>query len=501
MWKVFATGSLLGITLHQLLFIRGEWHLQSHVIVVSHICALFILLVFNTIYFAIIYVTSLLTSIAIYRLFFHRLRNFPGPRLAALTKLWHVWKCRDSRGHHVLEAWHQQYGPLVRTGPNEITIFQPDATDIVDGNQYGNARSDWYDLLYPRISSIFTRDKVVHDARRKMWENALSPTLLAEYYSRFANQVEILVDLVSESSPNPIAINTLIYCFAFDSMGDFGFGRDFGMMKNKKLTDGAFYMRSALTLLGPFGPAIWIARLGFSFIPWLWKVGHWFKMLAFADACIDERLKRSLEKPDIFQFFLREYHRQGADKLSYQLLSGDTATLMVAGSDTTAPNNINYTDVKALSQLPHLSGTINEAMRLLPSVLTFSTRITRSKGLTVNGIFIPGGTKISTPRYSLGRLKSAYEDPECFIPERWYSKPELVKDKRAFSPFGAGRTSCVGKPLAMAQLRLVASNLLYRFNIKFAPGEGNGEGVERDMRDQLTANPGELVLVFKKKDK
>lgn len=80
-WNVFAIGLLLCVASHQLLFIRGEWHLQSHVIVVTHICALSILLLFgnhlllvgsdklrpvDTICFPIIYITSLLTSIAIY---------------------------------------------------------------------------------------------------------------------------------------------------------------------------------------------------------------------------------------------------------------------------------------------------------------------------------------------------------------------------------------------------------------------------------------------------
>jgi hypothetical protein len=60
----------------------------------------------------------LFSSITIYRIFFHQLKRFPGPRLASLTKLWHVWKCRDSRGHLVLQAWYEEYGEFVRTGKN-----------------------------------------------------------------------------------------------------------------------------------------------------------------------------------------------------------------------------------------------------------------------------------------------------------------------------------------------------------------------------------------------
>lgn len=26
-----------------------------------------------------------------------------------------------------------------------------------------------------------------------------------------------------------------------------------------------------------------------------------------------------------------------------------------------------------------------------------------------------------------------------FVPERWYSRPEMVRDKKAFAPFGTGK--------------------------------------------------------------
>lgn len=64
------------------------------------------------------YLKPLFGSIAIYRLFFHRLRYFPGPRLAVVSKLWHVWQCRDSHNHLVLERLHREYKSFVRIGKN-----------------------------------------------------------------------------------------------------------------------------------------------------------------------------------------------------------------------------------------------------------------------------------------------------------------------------------------------------------------------------------------------
>jgi hypothetical protein len=189
---------------HHGLFIHGEWHLEAPKVLAYHIftfIAIFWLEVLGasssasqgclrSIVVSTTYTCGLWFSISIYRLFFHRLRGFPGPRLAALSKLWHVWKCRSSRGHIVLQDWHRKYGTFVRTGntirgyrrcihltltgPTEITIFHAAAFEAMDGPKNSNRRSDLYDLLYPRISSIFTRDKKVHETRRKTWDQALS---------------------------------------------------------------------------------------------------------------------------------------------------------------------------------------------------------------------------------------------------------------------------------------------------------------------------------------
>lgn len=128
--------SIVGLLAHQLVFIRGEWHLLAPTIFSTHIILALLLIGANLQFtgstnggtadaLALIacYLMSLFTSIAIYRIYFHQLRHFPGPRLAALSKLWHVWQCRDSRNHLVLEKLHQEYGSFVRTGEHSLHAF------------------------------------------------------------------------------------------------------------------------------------------------------------------------------------------------------------------------------------------------------------------------------------------------------------------------------------------------------------------------------------------
>ena len=124
-----AASAVAGVVAHHGLFIHGEWHLRvprvafGHIALACvvwsivpnesgdsvehrHMCALIFMC----------YLASLFSSMTIYRLFFHRLRHFPGPKLAAITKFWHVFEARYSTNYLVMQRMHEEYGTLVRTG-------------------------------------------------------------------------------------------------------------------------------------------------------------------------------------------------------------------------------------------------------------------------------------------------------------------------------------------------------------------------------------------------
>lgn len=39
-------------------------------------------------------------------------------------------------------------------------------------------------------------------------------------------------------------------------------------------------------------------------------------------------------------------------------------------------------------------------------------------------------------------VESCFERAKEVIPERWYSRPEMMKDKRAFAPFALDSSPC-----------------------------------------------------------
>jgi len=81
------------------------------------------------------------------------------------------------------------------------------------------------------------------------------------------------------------------------------------------------------------------------------------------------------------------------------------------------------------------------------------------------------------------------------MPERWYSKPELIQHKDAFAPFSMGPFGCIGKQLAYMELRTLTARILLEFDVKFAPGE-DGTRVLKETKDHFTVDVGSLDLVF-----
>lgn len=63
-----------------------------------------------------------------------------------------------------------------------------------------------------------------------------------------------------------------------------------------------------------------------------------------------------------------------------------------------------------------------------------------------------------------------------------------------------GPYSCVGKQLALMELRTVISLLISRFDISLAPGE-DGSALLNDTKDTFTVRLGGLQLVFVEREK
>lgn len=69
--------------------------------------------------------------VAIYRTFFHPLARVPGPKLAAISNIWHARQIARGRMAQLGVELHQKYGDIVRVGPNEVWFNTTEAFDQI----------------------------------------------------------------------------------------------------------------------------------------------------------------------------------------------------------------------------------------------------------------------------------------------------------------------------------------------------------------------------------
>ncbi len=309
MWILFklCLAAVLGLFFHNAIFMHGEWHMQAPTILKLHIAAFLLIFLLQSVNgadrgvesfsesFLVIstYLMITLASMVIYRKFFHRLRNFPGPWIAGITKFWHVYQCVGSQNHLLLDRLHRKYGPFVRTGPEEITVFHPEILPAVDGPGNICTKAVWYDLLLPEIALNTTRSKPDHDKRRRIWNHGFSAKALAMYEDRVTEYAEKLENRIADlaAKNQPVNVSSWFYWFTFDVMGEFAFARSFGMLQNEEWHFAVIMLRKAMRLLGPLSPVPWLAQIGFNIVPWLWVVRDWLAMLDWCRERMSERIK------------------------------------------------------------------------------------------------------------------------------------------------------------------------------------------------------------------
>ena len=71
--------------------------------------------------------------IVIYNLYFHPLRKFPGPWLAAATPYYFMWKIILGQKHTSAQRLHEKYGEVVRVKPNELSFISETASKDIYG--------------------------------------------------------------------------------------------------------------------------------------------------------------------------------------------------------------------------------------------------------------------------------------------------------------------------------------------------------------------------------
>jgi cytochrome P450 len=344
----------------------------------------------------------------------------------------------------------------------------------------------------------------MHSQRRRVWDRAFTPASLKDYEPMIHRRASQLIEQLSKRKGQEIDLGHWMGCFTLDFMGDLAFGSAFNNLEEGGEQSGLQRMiESGVRVQDLFGTVPWIRAL--------WVVmprpPAVRKIYALGEQVLAKRKVKGAMRKDIFFHLLDEDGSSGHEPLSDASLVMDASIALVAGSDTTAValSNVFYyllvhsqvltrlrdeleshlppgdenLDMTLLGQLPFLNAVINEALRLQPATPTGLQRCppADSNGVTVGQIVIPPGTTVQIPTWSLHRdPRYFWPHPNSFYPDRWLVDPKTANSDNfrlntmAYMPFSYGPQNCVGKQLALNELRYVISSLLRTFDFEVAPG-------------------------------
>ncbi|XP_020149397.1 cytochrome P450 94C1 [Aegilops tauschii subsp. strangulata] len=134
-----------------------------------------------------------------------------------------------------------------------------------------------------------------------------------------------------------------------------------------------------------------------------------------------------------------------------------------------------------LKDMHYVHAALYESMRLFPPV-QFDSKFAAGDDTLPDGTAVAKGTRVTYHAYAMGRMESVW-GPDCseFRPERWLRDGQFVPvSPYRYPVFQAGVRVCVGKDLALMEMKAVIVAVVRGFDIeaidrssrrpKFAPG-------------------------------
>ncbi|KAG7585389.1 Cytochrome P450 [Arabidopsis thaliana x Arabidopsis arenosa] len=129
-------------------------------------------------------------------------------------------------------------------------------------------------------------------------------------------------------------------------------------------------------------------------------------------------------------------------------------------------------DPADLEKLVYLHAALSESMRLYPP-LPFNHKAPAKPDVLPSGHKVEPESKIVICIYALGRMRSVWgEDASDFKPERWISDNGGLRHEPSYKyvAFNSGPRTCLGKHLALLQMKIVALEIIKNYDFKVIEG-------------------------------
>ncbi|KAE8356302.1 cytochrome P450 [Aspergillus coremiiformis] len=463
------------------------------------------------------YVTTVLASLAlyvvtgtIYRLYYHPLARFPGPKLAAATHWYEFFHDVIKQGQFIwrIREMHEKYGPVVRITPTELHIKDTDFYDVIYAP--ASKKRDKYDrwtagLGAPR-SALATVSHNLYRLRRSATSHFFSKRTASNAEPLICKHVERLCGRFAAAcqTKSVLQLDAAYIALTMDIITEYSYGTSYDC-----LAAGDFQPRWKETILAAVSSFAltrqfpWIFPLmkatPSSILRFLIPNGKlWLEwqelMRREVDKVITNHAAGKKADGTIFQALLDS--DLPAEEKEAERLQDEAQVIVAAGSETTAETLAIITFylvrdktrlervrqelstvplqpsegkslLTQLEQLPYLNAVISEGLRVMHGVPT--TRLPRvaHEPIKYKEWVIPPNTPISQINYFVHTDPTIFPDPLEFHPERWIAARENnIRLDQYLVSFGKGSRQCVGINLAYAELFLTLATVLRRFEFE-----------------------------------
>ncbi|MBP2329404.1 cytochrome P450 [Kibdelosporangium banguiense] len=113
--------------------------------------------------------------------------------------------------------------------------------------------------------------------------------------------------------------------------------------------------------------------------------------------------------------------------------------------------------------MPVLDFVVKESLRLIPPA-SFAIRYA-TEGASIDGHRIPAGAMVVVSAFVTHREKDSFPDPLRFDPGRWQNNRPA---QHIYFPFGLGTHSCIGRSLALLEIKVVLTRILQQAPLALA---------------------------------
>ena len=112
---------------------------------------------------------------------------------------------------------HDQYGPLVRTGPNEVSVSDVGAIKQMYRAGTKFQKSDWYSVWqgHRKFDLFAERNEKLHGEQRRMVSSAYSMEALKDLEPFVDTAIEVFMDCMKQREGQIIDMGNWVQLFAF----------------------------------------------------------------------------------------------------------------------------------------------------------------------------------------------------------------------------------------------------------------------------------------------